>query len=284
MIQWYPGHMAKTKRILEEDLKLVDLVVEVLDARIPLSSQNPDLTELLGKKKRIIVLNKMDLANTLISAQWKNYFARDYPVVLLNSLTGQGMKDLLAIIEGEGREINKLLQEKGRNKRAVRIMVAGIPNVGKSALINMLAGTKTSKTGNKPGVTRGRQWIVVREDIQLLDTPGILWPKFDDEDVGFRLALTGAIRDEVFDEEEAACKLIEYIIQIDKGILEKAYNIEIDEEIEIAYDILANIGRKSGCLMSGGRVDRSRAASRLINDFRKGKLGSISLEVPGDDS
>lgn len=283
MIQWYPGHMAKSRRILERDLKIVDLVVEVLDARIPYSSQNPDLAELLGSKKKIIVLNKMDLADRAISERWKNYFARDYPVVLVNSLTGEGIKELLAFIEAEGREINKALQEKGRNKRDIRIMVVGIPNVGKSALINVLAGVKYARTGNKPGVTRGRQWITVRKDIQLLDTPGILWPKFDDEDVGYRLALTGAIRDEVFDEEAAACKLIEYITGIDETILEKAYDIVLEAGQEIPYDILVKVGQRTGCLMSGGRIDMGWAASRLINDFRRGKLGSISLEVPGDD-
>lgn len=281
MIQWYPGHMAKSRKILEKDINLVDLVVEVLDARIPLSSRNPDLDELLGKRKRIIVLNKVDLADNGVTKTWKKYFAKDSPVVLMNSLTGQGVRELLAIIGDLGREINKNLLEKGRNKRDIRIMVVGIPNVGKSAFINILAGSKITKTGNKPGVTRGRQWISVREDIQLLDTPGILWPKFDDEDVAYRLALTGAIRNEVFDEEEAAYKLIQYILEIDEKVLEESYGIEIITDL--SYDILPLIGKKTGCLMSGGRVDRSRAASKLINDYRKGKLGSITLEIPGDD-
>lgn len=281
MIQWYPGHMAKARRILKKDLNLVDLVVEVIDARIPMSSRNPDLDELLGEKERIIVLNKVDLANTKVTDKWNDYFSSDNKVVRINSLSGQGIKQLLSIMGDLGKDINKSITEKGRNKRDIRIMIIGIPNVGKSALINVLAGSNITKTGNKPGVTRGRQWISVGNKIQLLDTPGILWPKFDDEDVGYRLALTGAIRNEVFDEEVAAYKLIEYTLNIDRIILEKAYNIEINDEIP--YDILPLIGKKTGCLMSGGKIDRSRTASKLIKSFRNGKLGRISLEIPGDD-
>ncbi|MFP4015471.1 MAG: ribosome biogenesis GTPase YlqF [Halanaerobiales bacterium] len=287
MIQWYPGHMAKARRILKKDLNLVDLVVEVLDARIPLSSRNPDLDELLQKKERVIALNKIDLADQRITEQWSKYFSQKYQVVGINSISGKGIKTLLKIINEIGREINKGVLKKGRNKRDIRIMILGIPNVGKSALINVLAGSSITKTGNRPGVTRGRQWISVGEDIQLLDTPGILWPKFDDEEVGYKLALTGAIRDQVFDEEMAAYKLIQYLTEIDKDILEEKYDLEIPEDVEIttaeAYDLLPEIGRKTGCLMSGGKVDRSRTANKLISSFRNGKLGSISLEIPGED-
>ncbi|MFW5972174.1 MAG: ribosome biogenesis GTPase YlqF [Bacillota bacterium] len=281
MIQWYPGHMAKARRILQKDLNLVDLVVEVLDARIPQSSRNPDLDELLKGKERIIALNKIDLAADSITKRWKQFFSTKYQVVEINSLSGKGIKNLLQIIRNLGQKINKTIIKKGRNKRDIRIMILGIPNVGKSALINVLAGSNITKTGNRPGVTRGRQWISVGKDIQLLDTPGILWPKFDDEEVGYKLALTGAIRDQVFDEEMAAYKLIDYLLKIDRNILENKYNIEIDTNL--AYDILPLIGKKTGCLMSGGKVDRTRTANKLITNFRNGKLGSISLEIPGVD-
>ncbi len=287
MIQWYPGHMAKAKRILKKDLNLVDLVVEVLDARIPLSSRNPDLDQLLSKKERLIALNKVDLADKEISKKWVKYFIEKYQVVEINSLTGKGIKSLLNIIAKLGKDINKKVLEKGRNKRDIRIMIIGIPNVGKSALINVLAGSNRAKTGNRPGVTRGRQWISVGQEIQLLDTPGILWPKFDDEEVGYKLAVTGAIREQVFDEEMVAYKLIQYLAMIDRDILEEKYKIDIPEgEIttSLAYDILPEIGKKTGCLMSGGKVDRSKTASKLISSFRNGKLGSISLELPGKDS
>jgi len=282
MIQWYPGHMARARKIVNNDLNLVDLVLEILDARIPYSSRNPDLDELLGEKERIVVFNKIDLADKKTTEQWAEFYKRDYKVVKVNSLTGLGIKQLLALIKDLGNEINKRIVEKGRNRRDIRIMIIGIPNVGKSALINVLAGSNITRTANKPGVTRGRQWIKISDDIQLLDTPGILWPKFDDEDIAYRLALTGAIRNEVFDEEEAAYKLIEYILKIDKSVLNKTYGIEIEDEI--SYDVLPLIGRKTGCLMSGGKVDRSRSSNRLITDFRKGKLGGISLEKPGDDN
>jgi len=287
MIQWYPGHMAKAKRILKKDLNLVDLVVEVLDARIPLSSRNPDLDQLLSKKERVIALNKVDLADKEISKKWVKYFIEKYQVVEINSLTGKGIKSLLNIIAKLGKDINKKVLEKGRNKRDIRIMIIGIPNVGKSALINVLAGSNRAKTGNRPGVTRGRQWISVGQEIQLLDTPGILWPKFDDEEVGYKLAVTGAIREQVFDEEMVAYKLIQYLTLIDRDILEEKYKIEIPEgEIttSLVYDILPEIGRKTGCLKSGGKVDRSKTASKLISSFRNGKLGSISLELPGKET
>jgi len=286
MIQWYPGHMAKAKRILKKDLNLVDLVVEVLDARIPLSSRNPDLDQLLSKKERVIALNKVDLANKVISKKWAKCFMEKYQVVQINSLTGKGIKSLLNIISKLGKDINKRVLEKGRNKRDIRIMIIGIPNVGKSALINVLAGSNRAKTGNRPGVTRGRQWISVGQEIQLLDTPGILWPKFDDEEVGYKLAVTGAIREQVFDEEMVAYKLIQYLTMIDRDILKEKYKLELPEgdiTTSIAYDILPEIGKKTGCLMSGGKVDRSKTASKLISSFRNGKLGSISLEVPGED-
>lgn len=278
MIQWYPGHMARAKRKLKEDLKLVDIVIELLDARIPESSSNPDLKELLHNKKKIVALNKIDLASDSITEDWKKYLKKQNSVVGINSLKGEGINELLNLIKNEGKTINKDLKEKGRNEREVRIMIIGIPNVGKSALINTLAGSNYAKTGNRPGVTRGKQWIKVQNKIQLLDTPGILWPKFDEEDVGYKLAVTGAISDDIFDKEMAAYKLIGFLNDINQKIIEDVYEIKIEQMQP--YDILPLIGRKRGCLMSGGKVDRVRTSETLINDFRKGKLGKISLEKP----
>lgn len=278
LVQWYPGHMAKARRILNKDLKLIDLVVEVLDARIPVSSQNPDLDELIKDKKRILALNKYDLADPGLTRQWLDYFTEKYQAVRVNSLNGEGINELIGLIKNYANEINQRITKKGRNKREIRIMIIGIPNVGKSALINALAGMGMAKTGNRPGVTRGRQWIKIGDDIQLLDTPGILWPKFDDEDIGYKLAITGAISDDVYDREMAAYKLITYLLDINQDIIEQNYQLELSTAQ--AYDILPLIGRKRGCLMSGGKVDRARTAKTLIHEFRRGKLGRVTLEKP----
>ncbi|MFN2341023.1 MAG: ribosome biogenesis GTPase YlqF [Halanaerobium sp.] len=282
MIQWYPGHMAKAKRILKEDLKLVDIVIEVADARVPLSSQNPDLRKLINEQSKVTVLNKKDLANPDYNKKWIEYFQNetDEDAVLLNSLTGEGVSDLKSILNNTYDQIAAKLSKKGRNPRRLRAMIIGIPNVGKSALINLLAGSNITTIGNKPGVTRGRQWVNVSKKIRLLDTPGILWPKFSDEDTAYKLALTGAVDNDVFDTELAAYKLIKFIIEIKKKILLDAYGLDYLESHP--YDILADIGRKRGCLMTGGKVDRNRAAGIVINDFRDGKLGEITLEKPAE--
>lgn len=282
MIQWYPGHMAKAKRILKDDLKLVDIVIEVVDARVPLSSQNPDLRELINKQTKITVLNKKDLADSDLNNKWISYFAADpeEEAVLLNSLTGAGVSDLKSILNNSYDQISAKLAKKGRKPRPLRAMIIGIPNVGKSALINLLAGSNITTIGNKPGVTRGRQWVNVSKKIKLLDTPGILWPKFSDEDTAYKLALTGAVDNDIFDFELAAYKLIKFIVEINEEILIEAYNLDYLESQP--YDILADIARKRGCLMTGAKVDRNRAAGIVINDFRDGKLGEISLEKPKD--
>lgn len=280
MIQWYPGHMAKAKRIVKKDLKLVDIVVEVVDARVPLSSQNPDLRELINEQTKLTVLNKKDLADQKLNQKWISYFdnKRDEEAVLLNSLTGEGVSELKSVLNNSYDQIAAKLAKKGRNPRPLRAMIIGIPNVGKSALINLLAGSNIASIGNKPGVTRGRQWVKVGEKIRLLDTPGILWPKFSNEDQAYKLALTGAVDNDIFDFELAAYKLIQFILEIDKKILLAAYDLDYLEPHP--YDILADIARKRGCLMTGGKVDRNRAAGIIINDFRDGKLGQISLEKP----
>ena len=283
MIQWYPGHMAKAKRILKDDLKLVDLVIEVVDARVPFSSRNPDLKDLLEKKnqERISVLNKKDLADQEMSQKWVEFFdEQDEAAVLLNSITGEGVGELKSILNNKHDNIAAKMAEKGRNPRKLRAMIIGIPNVGKSALINLLAGSQITTIGNKPGVTRGRQWVNVNKNVRLLDTPGILWPKFSDEDTAYKLALTGAVDNDIFDFELAAYKLIKFIVSFDEDILIDFYGI--DSAAGHPYDILADIGRKRGCLMTGGKVDRNRAAGVVINDYRDGKLGRITLEKPAE--
>jgi ribosome biogenesis GTPase A len=274
--------MAKAKRILKEDLKLVDIVIEVADARIPISSQNPDLRKLINEQSKITVLNKKDLADAEYNKQWINYFdsKADEEAVLLNSLTGEGVSELKSILNNTHDQIAAKLSKKGRKPRRLRAMIIGIPNVGKSALINLLAGSKITTIGNKPGVTRGRQWVNVSKKVRLLDTPGILWPKFSDEDKAYKLALTGAVDNDIFDFELAAYKLIEFIVKINGDLLLDAYGLDYLETQ--AYDILADIARKRGCLMTGGKVDRNRAAGIVINDFRDGKLGRITLEKPAE--
>jgi ribosome biogenesis GTPase A len=281
MINWYPGHMAKAKRILKDDLKLVDLIIEVVDARVPFSSQNPDLNELLGNKEKITVLNKKDLADSTLNKDWINFYNNlGESAVLLNSLTGEGVGDLKSILNNKHDSISAKLADKGRNPRRLRAMIIGIPNVGKSALINLLAGTKIAAIGNKPGVTRGRQWVNIDKSVRLLDTPGILWPSFSDEDTAYKLALTGAVDNDIFDFELAAYKLIKFINEANPDILIDFYGIDSSEGHP--YDILADIARKRGCLMTGGKVDRNRAAGIIITDYRDGKLGRITLEKPAE--
>lgn len=282
MIQWYPGHMAKAKRILKEDLKLVDIVIEVVDARVPLSSQNPDLRKLINQQTKVTVLNKKDLADPELNKSWIKYLRQEEneEAVLLNSLTGEGVSELKSILNNTHDKIASKLAQKGRNPRRLRAMIIGIPNVGKSALINLLAGSNITTIGNKPGVTRGRQWVNVSKKVRLLDTPGILWPKFSDEDKAYKLALTGAVDNDIFDFELAAYKLIKFIIKVDEDLLLDSYNLDYLEAHP--YDILADIARKRGCLMTGGKVDRNRAAGIVINDFRDGSLGQITLEKPSE--
>lgn len=276
--QWYPGHMTKAKRAMQEDIKLIDLVIELVDARIPLSSRNPDIDELGKNKARLILLNKSDLASEKYNALWAKFFQeKGYHVVKINARSGAGVKTIHSVIQQACKEKIERDRKRGILNRPVRAMVVGIPNVGKSTFINTFAGKACTKTGNKPGVTKGKQWIRLNKNVELLDTPGILWPKFEDQLVGLRLALIGSIKDEILNTTELAYEFIEIVTKYYPEMLNKRY--EVDETKETA-DILYNIAKNRACLLRGGEYDIDKAAVLLIDDFRSGKLGKITLEFP----
>jgi ribosome biogenesis GTPase A len=270
--------MVRAKRQVEDRLKLIDVVIELLDARIPFSSRNPDIDEILKDQKRVIVLNKIDLADPEKTKSWKRYFSNIAPTVAVNSLTGQGVTQILRLARDLMNEEFAVLKEKGRNERNIRMMIVGIPNVGKSQLINQLSNKSSAKTGNRPGVTRGQQWVKLKKGFELLDTPGILWPKFEDEQVGFRLALAGAIKETIFDSELLAYKLVELLSEVAPEKLEERF--KLDHLNPDTYELVADIGRKRGCLQSGGRIDRDRTSDIIIKEFRDGKFGNLTLELP----
>ena len=277
-VQWYPGHMTKAKRMMQEDIKLIDLIIELVDARVPLSSRNPDIDELGKNKARLILLNKADLADERQNAAWETYFRdKGFFVVKVNSRSGAGVKAVHGAIQEACKEKIERDRRRGIKNRPVRCMVVGIPNVGKSTFINTFAGKACAKTGNKPGVTKGKQWIRLKKGVELLDTPGILWPKFEDQNVGIRLALIGSIKDEILNIDELSLVLIEYLVSHYAGILTQRY--EITEEGK-PVEILEAIAENRKCLLKGGDLDYSKAAALLIEDFRSGKLGKITLEAP----
>jgi ribosome biogenesis GTP-binding protein YlqF len=278
-IQWYPGHMTKAKREMIESMKLVDAVVEMLDARIPRSSRNPDIDTICGSKARIVVLNKSDLADQRVNKRWVNYYnSMGLKCIEVDSITGSGIKNIPAVLNEKFRDRNERLREKGIVSKPIRIMIAGVPNVGKSSLINKMAGKASMKTGDKPGVTKGRQWIKLAGGLELLDTPGILWPKFEDQQVGLHLAFTGAIRDEIMDTAELAIKLIESLKDVAPEALTGRYKVKsIDNE---PVDLLSEIASNRGCILKGGIIDTERMSKIILDEFRGGKLGKISLEVP----
>lgn len=279
--QWYPGHMTKAKRMMQENIKLIDLVIELVDARIPLSSRNPDIDELGKNKSRLILLNKADLADPEMNEKWMEYFkAKGYYVVRVNSRSGEGIKTINQTVQEACKEKIERDRRRGILNRPVRAMVVGIPNVGKSTFINSYAGKACAKTGNKPGVTKGKQWIRLNKNLELLDTPGILWPKFEDQEVGLRLALIGSMNDEVLNTEELAVSLIEYIAEQYPGFLNKRY--ECSEACE-AVQILEEVARSRGCLLKGQELNLTKAAGILLDDFRSGRLGKITLEIPKED-
>ncbi len=281
-LQWYPGHMTKAKRMMQDDIKLVDLVIELLDARIPYSSRNPDIDELGRNKARLVLLNKADLAEERVSATWVKYYqAQGLSALQVNSRQGLDKKTVQARIREACREKLERNARKGIN-RPVRAMVVGIPNVGKSAFINSLTGKAGARTGNKPGVTKGKQWVRLNEQVELLDTPGILWPKFEDEEVGIHLALVGSIREEILPVEELAGALIELLNSRYSGVLEEKYHPakDADPELEGPYALLAGIAKSRGCVKKGNALDLEKAARLLLDDFRNGRLGRLTLESP----
>jgi len=276
-INWYPGHMAKTRRKIKENLKLVDAVIEIRDARIVTSSANPDIDDICINKPRIILLNKADLSDEKITNEWIKYLTKNnIKVIETNSVTGKGLRNIKPALLELLKEKHDRLKAKGLKKITIRTMVVGIPNVGKSSFINKMANNKIAKTGDKPGVTKNNQWIKTKIGIELLDTPGVLWPKFEDENVGLNLAFTGAIKDEIMDIEELALKLIEVL---QKDYPERLINrYKLDSLDENALNNMENIGRKRGAILSRGNIDYNRTAVMLLDEFRGGKLGGISLD------
>ena len=275
-VQWYPGHMTKAKRQMQEDLKLIDLIIELVDARVPISSRNPDIDSLGQNKARLILLNKADLADERQNEAWKEYFQnRGFHVVKVDSRSGAGMKQVHAMIQEACRDKIERDKKRGIKNRPVRAMVAGIPNVGKSTFINSFAGKACTKTGNKPGVTRGKQWIRLNKNVELLDTPGILWPKFEDQKVGERLACIGSIKDDLLNMEELALILITYLKERYPGALEKRYEVSEGGE---ALAVMEEIAKVRGCVKKGDELDYAKTAGIIFDDFRSGKTGRITLE------
>ena len=275
-IQWYPGHMTKAKRQMQEDLKLIDLIIEQVDAREPLSSRNPDIDQLGQNKSRLILLNKADLADERQNEAWKEYFqSKGFYVVKVDSRNGAGMKTIQNVIQEACKEKIERDRRRGIKNRPIRAMVAGIPNVGKSTFINTFAGKACAKTGNKPGVTKGKQWIRLNKNVELLDTPGILWPKFEDQLVGIRLACVGSIKDDILNIEELALWLLEKLKKDYPGFLEKRYGIS---EEGTPLETLEAIAKARGCLKRGEELDYVKASGLIFDDFRGGKIGRITLE------
>ena len=274
--QWYPGHMTKAVRMMQENIKLIDLIIEIVDARVPLSSRNPDIDELGKNKSRLILLNKADLADDKATDAWVQYFQeKGIGTVKVNSRKGGGLKSIHGAIAKACKEKTERDRKRGILNRPDRAMVAGIPNVGKSTFINSLAGKACTKTGNKPGVTKGKQWIKLNKNVELLDTPGILWPKFEDQSIALKLAFIGSIKDEIMNRDDLAAELIGTLKKYYPGSLAAKYEIE---ELDNSYDCLTEIAKSRHCLLKGNELDISKAALLLLDDFRNGKLGRMSLE------
>ena len=288
-LNWYPGHMAKTKKQIIQDLKLIDIVIELLDARIPISSQNPNIAEITKNKKKIIVLNKCDLSDDRQNKLWVEYFKKkNIPAVLVDSNSGRGIDECI-------RQIEKIMQvdldvhaEKGRTGRKIRAMILGIPNVGKSSFINRISKRTTAGVGNKPGVTKQKQWIRINEKIELLDTPGVLWPKFESEEVALHLCFTGTIKEEILDKVEIAYQLTKFLLGNYRKKLCERYKLNEENVAEILnqdqpennniYEVMLEIGKKRGCIMSGGRIDEEKTSRLILDEFKNGKLGKMTIE------
>ena len=290
-INWYPGHMAKTKRQIIEDLKLIDIVVEILDARIPLASRNPDIEQYVKNKDRLIILNKYDLADETQNKQWIEYFkSKGIETVLVNSNTGEGIHNAIKKIEEIYEKNSQKYSGKGRIGKSIRVMVIGIPNVGKSSFINRITKKNSAQVGNRPGVTRQKQWVRINGNIELLDTPGVLWPKFESEEVALNLAFTGTIKDDVIETIEVGFNLLKVLVneyrsliisryKLDEGEVQRILELDAEENEKI-LEIMHWIGKKRGALMSGGEIDEEKTAKIILEDFRSGKIGRITLEKP----
>lgn len=281
-IQWYPGHMTKTVRMMSENISLVDIVVELIDARIPYSSKNPDIDNLAKNKKRIIVMNKTDLADPAKTDVWKKWFeAKGFTVILADAVKGTGVNKVADTARTLMKD--KIEREKARGRLfvPVRAMIVGIPNVGKSTFINKTVGKTTAKTGDKPGVTKGKQWIRIKKDFELLDTPGILWPKFEDEEVGLKLAMIGSINDNILDTETLCTEYINLMMVVNPNFIKNRYNVEFDT-IDEPHDVLEKIAVSRGFIKKGGEPDCERTAKIVLDEFRGGKIGKITLEMPED--
>ena len=277
-IQWYPGHMTKARRMMQENIKLIDIVIELVDARCPLSSKNPDIDTLANGKARLILLNKCDMADPQATAQWEAFFkSKGFFTLQINSRSGQGVKNVSSVVNEACKEKIERDRRRGIKNRPIRAMIVGRPNVGKSTFINSYAGKACTKTGNKPGVTKGKQWIRLNKNIELLDTPGILWPKFEDQTVGMRLAQTGSINDEILNMTEVAVHLMDYLKAAYPQTIAKRYDIDENTSPD---EILSAVAAVRGCLMKGGIPDRDKAAQIIIDDFRSLKLGRLTLENP----
>ena len=281
-IQWYPGHMTKAKRMMQENMRIIDLIIEIVDARLPVSSRNPQIDELVGTKPRLMLLNKADIADPTLNKEWESYFAsKGISAYAVSSTSGKNFNFIFDKCKNLLSDKIQREKQKGIVNRPVKIMICGVPNVGKSSFINKLSGRKSTITGDRPGVTKGKQWIRLKNNFELLDTPGILWPKFDDEKVGLKLAYTGAIKDDIIDTEELSCHLLEYLRDNYPESLKERYKMTDISELG-GYELLEYLGKKRGFVVSGGEIDTERAAGILLDEFRGAKLGNITLEKPTD--
>ena len=280
-INWYPGHMKRTKEMVQNNLKLVDVVIELLDARIPLSSKNPEIDKLAQNKPRVVVLNKSDLSDRAKLNKWISYYqSKGIKAIPVDTLKGSGVNKIVEECKNATKEKMDALKEKGRKERAIRVMIVGVPNVGKSSLINKLTGRKSTQTGDRPGVTKGKQWVRLKGNLELLDTPGILWPKFEDQKIALNLAFTRAIKDEILDIDTLGLKFIEKMSEIEPEKLKARY--KLDSLGEEPLETMEMIGRKRGFILGRNELDYTRIAKTVLNEFREGKLGQITLEVPED--
>ena len=278
-INWYPGHMAKTKKQIVEDLKLIDIVIEILDARIPIASTNPDIQDSIKNKIKIIVLNKSDLANNESTKNWIKYFKENgITAIAVEANNGKNIKEVIGLIKEKYKVINEKYIKKGRKGKAARVMVLGIPNVGKSTFINSLVKRNTAKVGNKPGVTKQKQWIKINNDIELMDTPGMLWPRLDNKELAMHLAYVGTIGDNAIDNEEIAYYLLEYLLKNYPQNIEERYDLKIENKETM--EIMKEIARKRGAIISGGNINMQKISDVILNEFRSGKLGRITIEIP----